>query len=44
MASDYHRALHYTNSVKKGWEGVNIFLVWMVQRVTFKGEDYIIDA
>jgi hypothetical protein len=29
---------------KKGWEGVNIFLVWMVHRVTFKGEDYIIDA
>jgi hypothetical protein len=44
MAGAYHRALPYTNSLKKGWEGVNIFLVWMVHRVTFKGEDYIIDA
>jgi hypothetical protein len=44
MASDYHIALPYTNFVKKGWEGVNIFLVWMVQRVTFKCEDYMIDA
>jgi hypothetical protein len=41
MACAYHRALPYTNSLKKG---VNIFLVWMVHRVTFKGEDYIIDA
>jgi hypothetical protein len=44
MAGAYHRALPYTNSLKKGWEGLNIFLVWMVHRVTFKGEDYIIDA
>ncbi len=24
-AGAYHRALPYTNSLKKGWEGVNIF-------------------
>ncbi len=41
MAGAYHRALPYTNSLKKGWEGVNIFLV---HRVIFKGEYYIIDA
>jgi hypothetical protein len=23
---------------------LNIFLIWMVHKVTFKGEDYIIDA
>jgi hypothetical protein len=44
MAGAYHRVLPYTNSLKKGWERVNIFLVWMVHRVTFKAEDYIIDA
>jgi hypothetical protein len=44
MIDAHHKALPYTNSLKKGWEGVNIFMVWMVQRVIFKGEDYIIDA
>jgi len=44
MVGVYDRALPYKNSLKKGWEEVNIFLVWMVHKVTFKGEDYIIDA
>jgi hypothetical protein len=44
MVGVYNRALPYTNSLKKGWEELNIFLIWMVHKVTFKGEDYIIDA
>jgi hypothetical protein len=44
MVGVYNKALPYTNSLKMGWEEVNIFLVWMVHKVTFKGEDYIIDA
>jgi hypothetical protein len=43
MIGAHHKALPYTNSLKRGWEGVNFF-GWMVHRVIFKGEDYIIDA
>jgi hypothetical protein len=47
MAGAYHRVLNPKPTqipLKKGWEGVNIFSVWMVHIVTLKGEDYIIDA
>jgi hypothetical protein len=43
MVGAYHKACPTQIPLKKGWEGVNVFLVLIVHLVTFKGEDYIMN-